>query len=72
MEIITKEKYNKLLEDWFNNEDIENESYILKIEDRYIAIDNTTNDFWTEEFKKLKEAKKYLGVVENIICKIDT
>lgn len=72
MKIITKEKYYKLLVGWFNDEDIGNEKYILKTEDRYIAVDNTTNDFWTEEFKRLKEAKKYLGVVDNIICKIAT
>ena len=72
MELITKEKYYKLLEDWFNDEDIGSEKYILKTEDRYIAVDNTTNDFWTEEFKRLKEAKEYIGIMDTNTCKTAT
>lgn len=60
--IIKEKEYYELLEDWFNGKNIGRERYILKENGLYIGVDNTTNDFWTEEFESLEKAKKYIGV----------
>lgn len=66
MKIITEEEYYELLEDWFNNKNIGRNTYILILEknELYIGIDNSTNDFFTEEFKSLVDTKKYLGIID--------
>lgn len=63
MKIITKKEYYKLLENWFNDKDIGRNTYVLIVkEDKlYLGIDNSTNEFWTEEFETFEEAKKYAG-----------
>lgn len=39
--------------------------YILKDGEQWVAIDNSTGDAWTEEFKSKQEAIDYLKRNEN-------
>lgn len=58
---ITEEQVERIIERWCDGKS-EQGIYIAacKENDKYIAIDNSTNECWVEEFRTLKGCKKYL------------
>ena len=63
--IITKEKYDELLSKFNNKEKFtfdEQDRFLLENSNEkiYIALDNTSGNMWTEEFKEKKFAERYL------------
>lgn len=58
---ITEEHAKRIIEIWCDGKS-EPGIYIAacKGNDKYIAIDNSTNECWVEEFRTLKGCKKYL------------
>ncbi|MDU1966398.1 hypothetical protein [Clostridium perfringens] len=58
---ITEEQAERIIERWCDGKS-EQGIYIAacKENDKYIAIDNSTNECWVEEFRTLKGCKKYL------------
>lgn len=58
---ITEEQAERIIERWCDGKS-EQGIYIaaFKENDKYIAIDNSTNECWVEEFRTLKGCKKYL------------
>ncbi|EHK2305567.1 hypothetical protein LI063_05840 [Clostridium perfringens] len=58
---ITEEQAKRIIESWCDGNS-ESGIYIAacKESDKYIAIDNSTNECWVEEFRTLKGCKKYL------------
>ncbi|MBO3416808.1 hypothetical protein [Clostridium perfringens] len=58
---ITEEQAKRIIESWCDGNS-EPGIYIAtcKENDKYIAIDNSTNECWVEEFRTLKGCKKYL------------
>ncbi|WEV23408.1 hypothetical protein [Clostridium perfringens] len=58
---ITEEQAKRIIESWCDGKS-EPGIYIAacKENDKYIAIDNSTNECWVEEFRTLKGCKKYL------------
>ncbi|WP_419867358.1 hypothetical protein [Clostridium perfringens] len=58
---ITEEQAKRIIESWCDGKS-EPGIYIAacKESDKYIAIDNSTNECWVEEFRTLKGCKKYL------------
>lgn len=58
---ITEEQAKRIIESWCDGKS-EQGIYIAacKENDKYIAIDNSTNECWVEEFRTLKGCKKYL------------
>ncbi|EDT22794.1 Gp31 protein [Clostridium perfringens B str. ATCC 3626] len=58
---ITEEQAKRIIEGWCDGKS-EQGIYIAacKENDKYIAIDNSTNECWVEEFRTLKGCKKYL------------
>lgn len=59
---ITKEKFDNLFNRWEKKEfewTEETLNYLLISEGRYVAVDNTTHDFWVEEFATLDEAIEF-------------
>ena len=62
---ITKEKYDELLSKFNNKEKFtfdELDCFLLENSNnqKYIALDNTTGNMWTEEFKEKEYAERYL------------
>lgn len=66
---ITENQYQDLLTKWEegNASGIEDDplAYIMVTDKGFIAIDNSDNEFFTEEFGTEIEAKLYLGVSDN-------
>ena len=63
--IITKEEYDKLLNKFNNKETFsfdEEDCFLLKgsNDGRYVAVDNTTGNMWTEDFLEKEYAERYL------------
>lgn len=63
--IITKEEYDKLLNKFNNKETFafdEENFFLLKDSNngRYVAVDNTTGNMWTEDFLEKEYAERYL------------
>lgn len=63
--IITKEEYDKLLNKFNNKETFtydEEDCFLLKDSNdgRYVAVDNTTGNMWTEDFLEKEYAERYL------------
>lgn len=63
--IITKEEYDKLLNKFNNKEAFtfdEEDCFLLKDskDGRYVAVDNTTGNMWTEDFLEKEYAERYL------------
>lgn len=61
--LIQKEDFEKLLKKFEKNEEFssdEKDYYLLKEDEFYIAIDNTTGEMYVEEFKSKEKAEKYL------------
>lgn len=58
---ITEEQAKRIIESWCDGKS-EPGIYIAacKENDKYIVIDNSTNECWVEEFRTLKGCKKYL------------
>lgn len=58
---ITEEQAKRIIENWCDGNS-EPGIYVAacKENDKYIAIDNSTNECWVEEFRTLKGCKKYL------------
>lgn len=61
MKIITKEEVSRLMDLHFEGELESGESYLAPTEKGYVAVDNTSGDFFTEDFGTEAEAKLYLG-----------
>lgn len=60
---ITKDEYKKLLDKLENKEDFtfeEQDKFVLKDSNYYIAIDNSSGNMWVEEFKNQERAERYL------------
>lgn len=62
---ITQEEYNKLLNKFDNDEEFsfdEQDCFLLKESnnEKYIAVDNTTSNMWTEDFLEKEFAERYL------------
>jgi len=62
---ITQEEYDKLLNKFDNNEEFsfeEQDCFLIKDSNstRYVAVDNTTSNMWTEEFLEKRFAERYL------------
>lgn len=62
---ITQEEYNKLLNKFDNDEEFsfdEQDCFLLKDSnnEKYIAVDNTTSNMWTEDFLEKEFAERYL------------
>ncbi len=57
---IKKEQFQKLHRKWQTGEPVEKALFYLKEGTRYIAVDNTTGDFWTEEFPAFEPCKQWL------------
>ena len=57
-----KKIFNKMLSNFNGTSDykLEDEKIMFKEGKRFIAVDDSTGDCWTEEFKNYKQAKKYL------------
>ena len=49
------------IESWNDNTDSPRISFYSKDDDKFIGVDNSTNDCWVEEFDTLEECKKWLG-----------
>ncbi|MDU3018532.1 MAG: hypothetical protein E7B46_06955 [Clostridium perfringens] len=58
---ITEEQAKRIIESWCDGKS-EQGIYIAACKEngKYIAIDNSTNECWVEEFRTLKGCKKYL------------
>lgn len=62
---ITQEEYDKLLNKFDNDEEFsfdEQDCFLLKDSnnEKYIAVDNTTSNMWTEDFLEKEFAERYL------------
>lgn len=60
---ISKTLYDTYLQEWLEdkcNDKLRWLYYFITEDKTYVAIDNTTYDFWVEEFKTLEECLEYL------------
>ena len=51
-----------------NRKDERREKFLASCEDKWIAIDNTTGDIWTEEFDSFISAVKWLTLKQDKIA----
>ena len=73
MQIMTEKEFNKKYPNWLNTDakgkytNLTKEKFILTSDpiqanvNLYVAIDNSDNCCWTEDFKTLNDAIKYLN-----------
>ena len=57
---ITPEEALEIVKIWQDHPERNNDLYIAEAETTFVAIDNTSGDCFTEEFKTLTEAIKWL------------
>lgn len=58
---VTKEVITKIIHNYCDNIPNDKEKYITVDGNRYIAVDNSTGDAWTEEFPNMKDAIDWLN-----------
>lgn len=58
MNEVSLENLNQLLEDWNAWKPVPRECFFAynPVSNSYVCVDNTTNDFWMEEFKDYESA----------------
>lgn len=59
-EVITENEVSRIISHYQEDEELMG-SYICKTDKGYIAVDNTTQDCWTEAFRTLEGAKAYIA-----------
>ena len=64
-----KKIFNKMLSNFngTSNHKIPDEKIMFKEGKRFIAVDNSSGDCWTEEFRNYRDAKKYLLGDDSVI-----
>jgi len=63
MILISKSKAHYIIENYHRTNELKDikGSFYIKEKDSYVAIDNTTGEAWTEEFKTLDEVRIFLN-----------
>lgn len=57
---INKRKFHRLLARWEAGKATPNALFYFRDKNKYIAADNTTDNFWVEEFSSLPLCKQWL------------
>lgn len=58
---ISEKKGSELINSWIEGKEIPQELYYFKSKNVFIAIDNSSNNCWVEEFRDIKNCMKYLN-----------
>jgi len=61
IKFVPKEKVTEVIHNYCDNIPNEKEKYITVDGNRFIAVDNSTGDAWTEEFSNMKDAIDWLN-----------
>lgn len=61
IKFVPLEKVSEIIENFNNNKPTEEGKYLTVEGNRFVAVDNSTGDAWTEDFPKMKDAIDWLN-----------
>ena len=63
---VSKEFLNNYVDNWVEKKDLPSGATLIYCKDgeKYIGVDNTTNDCWVEEFNNETDVRKWLAGIE--------
>lgn len=64
--VVSKEFLNNYVDNWVEKKELPSNVSLIYCEDgnKYIGVDNTTNDCWVEEFESEKDVLNWLSGIE--------